>query len=394
MNARPFVLLPLLALACQDVGLSRFEDFVGDGTDTDPPAVADTDPPADTDPAPDTDLAEAPVLDGVSPDFGTNAGGTEVTLTGEHLGRGLQVEFGGVAARVLSVNGSSAVVEAPAVSVAGKVTVKVTGDGGTDSATDAFRYWADAQGKVGALFVLDKTRFRGGYWTNPGLSWTSVYGGFLQPVDFEYWQLYTPTQGTCAQGYISPLRIVHRDSGAPKLTVTGDGTTVDLTESTTTAGYYSSEDLALSDAPVTRSWDLDPVTGTAWWPSFAVQDLLVGEPNFEVTSPAISNTTAPVVGRTFTLSWTGSGGDYMLVVLSHYTLVGTATTLVQEVTCSVPDNGQFVVPNLWTSWKQKSTDYINIQVGRIKTRTDVLPMDRSTVVGLSEAWVIGAADMN
>lgn len=416
MRLRTALITSLLASSCNGVGLSPYSKYEPDNGTTDPILPGgnggDTDQDTDggglgTDTSPtgagdtdvvDTDLppASAPQVTAVEPDYGTNFGGTEVRLTGVNLGAGLQVEFGGEAATVVSASGTTAVVKTPPVSVVGKVSVKATTTGGSGTLPDAYRYWADAVGKVGGLIVLDKTRYRGGYWSNPNLSWAAVYGGFLTPVaGFEFWKLFAPTMGSCANNYSSGVGFTYRDPGATKLTVTAGGNTVDMPEDTTMAGFFGSADLALTDAPSSTFWQLDPVVGPAWWPSFTVEQLLKGLDNFEVTSPAINSTNSPNVGQSFDIRWNGSGGDYVIFVLTHYTLSGGSTTAVQEVTCAVPDTGSFTVPaNVWTTWKRRSTDYINIQVGRMKERTDVLPMDRSTIVGVNEAWVIGAADMN
>jgi hypothetical protein len=249
---------------------------------------------------------------------------------------------------------------------------------------------------VGGLLILDKTRYRGGYWTNPNLSYALTYGGFVQPVaGFQFWSLFAPTMGSCANNYTGGVGVTYRDPGAAQLSVTGGGTTIAMPEDATLAGFFRSADQPITVAPSATFFDLDPSVGPAWWPSFTVSQILKGLDNFEVTSPAITNTNAPNVNQSFDIRWNGSGGDYMLFILTHYTDVAGTLTFVQEVTCAVPDNGAFTVPaNAWTTWKQRATDYINIQVVRIQERTAVLPMDRSTLVGVSETWVVGAADMN
>lgn len=84
----------------------------------------------------------APTLTGVSPNTGTSAGGTSVTLTGTLFLKNPQVYFGGVlATNIVWVSATSITCRTPAVSGAGAVPVTVANiDGQTVTVNGAFTY--------------------------------------------------------------------------------------------------------------------------------------------------------------------------------------------------------------------------------------------------------------
>ena len=81
-----------------------------------------------------------PVVSGVSPIFGPMAGGTWVTVTGQHLGEATAVRFGTVAGTKLAVLSDTQVrILAPAHQP-GPVDITVVTPGGTSPTTSADRY--------------------------------------------------------------------------------------------------------------------------------------------------------------------------------------------------------------------------------------------------------------
>jgi hypothetical protein len=82
-----------------------------------------------------------PAVSSVSPNSGSTAGGTAVTITGTNFAAGATVTFGGTATtNVIAVNGTTITATTPAGS-AGAVTVTVTVSGGqTGSLANAFTY--------------------------------------------------------------------------------------------------------------------------------------------------------------------------------------------------------------------------------------------------------------
>ena len=81
-----------------------------------------------------------PTVSSVSPNSGSTAGGTSVTITGANFAAGATVTFGGAAATsVVVVNGTSITAKTPAGS-AGAVTVTVTVSGQSGSLASGFTY--------------------------------------------------------------------------------------------------------------------------------------------------------------------------------------------------------------------------------------------------------------
>src|SRR5208282_5360427 len=83
-----------------------------------------------------------PTVTSVSPNSGSTAGGTAVTITGTNFASGATVTFGGAAAtNVVDVNGTTITATTPAGS-AGAVTVTVMVSGQSGSLTNGFTYTA------------------------------------------------------------------------------------------------------------------------------------------------------------------------------------------------------------------------------------------------------------
>ena len=82
----------------------------------------------------------APTVSSVSPNSGSTAGGTAVTITGTNFAAGATVTFGATAAtNVVVVNSTTITATTPAGS-AGAVTVTVTVNGQSGSLTNGFTY--------------------------------------------------------------------------------------------------------------------------------------------------------------------------------------------------------------------------------------------------------------
>ncbi len=89
-----------------------------------------------------TPVTPAPVITGVTPNSGSTAGGTAVTITGVNLGSATGLSFGSTAATIGTDTATSITTTSPA-GAAGTVDVKVTTAGGTSptgAASDQFTY--------------------------------------------------------------------------------------------------------------------------------------------------------------------------------------------------------------------------------------------------------------
>jgi hypothetical protein len=85
-----------------------------------------------------------PTVTGVSPNGGSSAGGTQVTITGTNFASGAIVKFGSVAATNVTVNSSTSITAVSPAEPPGVVDVTVTVDGQTSatSSSDKFTYEA------------------------------------------------------------------------------------------------------------------------------------------------------------------------------------------------------------------------------------------------------------
>ena len=79
-----------------------------------------------------------PAVTGISPNSGSTAGGTEVTISGTKLNSATEVSFGGAAGMIVSDSGTRITVISPAGS--GSVNVTVTTMGGTSATTAVGRF--------------------------------------------------------------------------------------------------------------------------------------------------------------------------------------------------------------------------------------------------------------
>ncbi len=85
-----------------------------------------------------TYTAPAPVVAGISPDSGTTAGGTSVTITGDNLSGATEVSFGGTAGTITADSSTQVTATSPAGS--GTVNITVTTPGGTSATTNADQF--------------------------------------------------------------------------------------------------------------------------------------------------------------------------------------------------------------------------------------------------------------
>ncbi|HEV2397944.1 MAG TPA: IPT/TIG domain-containing protein [Candidatus Sulfotelmatobacter sp.] len=84
----------------------------------------------------------APTVSSISPNSGSMAGGTAVTITGTNFAAGATVTFGGTAATGVTVVNSTTITATTPAHAAGAVTVAVTVNGQTGSLTSGYSYIA------------------------------------------------------------------------------------------------------------------------------------------------------------------------------------------------------------------------------------------------------------
>jgi len=101
--------------------------------------------------------APAPTLSGISPNNGTTAGGTSVTISGSNFVNGATVQLGGVAATNVVVSNSTTITATTPAHAAGAVNVVVTNpDGQSATLAAGFTYQAPSASmpRFGHVFVV------------------------------------------------------------------------------------------------------------------------------------------------------------------------------------------------------------------------------------------------
>lgn len=385
-----------------------------DASDTTPPDDSESDDEAETED--DTgDLPPAgppPTLQELYPSYGTDAGGTEVTILGTGL-RDADVTFNGVPATVESSTNTQIVVLTPPNPGEDVVDVVVSHRGGSAQLVGAYQYWPDGAGLTGGFAVIGRERLVGGYWgagTPPfdqPYAWAQVE--FFEPVDLRYWQIYAAQTGGCSHNYYWQGRISHYALDAASLSLSHPSQSIVLRPSDTVPDWNSTDpDLYMSivaraaDVPTNIRFSLDPFVSAGNWPGFGIPDVVQAVPSFDITVPNVGSTSMPEISRTIDVAWSGAGGDYMILRFLHYAwpLNGPANdppNLVQILECVVPDNGRYTVNAAqWPQWRTQTEnyyDYMEIHAARVQERRFTLPHNGSELSGIGAAWVVGAAWM-
>jgi hypothetical protein len=364
-------------------------------TDTETSTPTDTDTePTDTEPT-DTEPTEPPdplSLDSVEPDFGSNAGGLTLTLTGEFDAQ-TDVEVDGVAARIVSQRATRIEVELPRSNALHWVDVSVTSGTRTDILNDAFQYFEDASGQAGVVGSLAYLEYVGEYWnTNnpPPLAFGDL--AFTTGPNWSLDKIYARSIGSCEYEFASPANLdpIELETGAASVRLV-DGTgaaSFRLDDDPANAGWFMNDTLnADTQVLPATTYHLDPVNGNADWPAFDVRGIVRVPGSFNVTSPRLAANQLQPQGRTIDLAWSGSGGDYMLVYIRRETSGGADNGYV---TCAVPDTGSFRIPsNTWPNWPANNTLYV--QIGRVLEQGGDLPMNDGENRMAGIYWVFGAA---
>ena len=392
-----YPLLPALFAGCT-FGLQPATDegLAALGGDSAAPADADADTDSDTDSDTDTDTdadADAPAIDSIDPTSGATAGGTVVTLYGT-FEDDVTVRVGGADAEVTDVHPRKGTLTfvTPASAAAGTVNVVIESGGQTAKLVDGFTYVEDGTGKVGMVGSVTWFDQVGDYWSGGAVDRGSV---LLTPTTLGEWdwnQSYSPTLDTCASdqtySYTTSLSVL--DVGASsKATLQGGGNTFTANWNTTYLGYYNN---ALTSGDISAGRTVSLVNATSSngaFSDFSVPDLVAIPGAFAVTAPPISGTSPPLVSKSFTLSWGGSGGDGLLVSLG---MVNSSGSDYQEVvTCALRDDGSFIVPSSAFTLGWPTDRELDIYVSRYTLSTATLPYNNADAAVIGEYTVFGAA---
>jgi hypothetical protein len=355
-------------------------------TDTDTDADSDTD--SDTDPDTDTD-ADLLRVSSVSPAYGTTAGGAEVVITGGPFDNTAAIRFGTAVATRISVSSNEIVVTTPRQSAEGQVDVSVETSSGSGTLTSGFTYYEDGTGKVGIVGSMDWFHTVGTYWSSTPTDTGSALFFLSVPATLQYWELFAPTLDSCRSEYSYSGSISYYEPALANAALSiPTGGTLTLPWDAAQGAFY---DPVINSAQFVQggTYDLQSMTPDGF-PTFAVPDVLTVPSSFTVTGPNIAGSTPPNITRSaFNISWTGSGGDAIVLYLGKRDSTG-ATPWDELVTCAVRDDGSFTVPSsTFSSWT--TGRYVDIVVGRMKLPTGTIPYNNadSGFAGIYWVWGLG-----
>ena len=366
-------------------------DGGGDGpADTpgeDPP---DDDPPDDDPPDDDPPEDELTILS-ISPQHGTNLGGTLVSIMGGPFSSGTVVKIGGLSVPVAANLGDELRVETPAFDGEGWASVTVIEpEGASGEWADGFRFWQDGTGLTGATGFYEWVQPVGGYWEDgtPPDPWGSALIHFIVPHDFHWWDLVSTTLGTCLSSedasYSGDLYVY--DLGESALVIANEiGTNTVMHYDPERFGFQKAE-LARSDFTLDHSYDMKPFEGSDA-PRNAIAGFIETPASFSVTSPSIEGPYVPYIYRSQTITWESGGADVVWIELTLTNSTGTAAE--QTVVCTTSDTGSFSVPSyVWTSWP--TGRQVNLRVSKITESSALLPHNNSEARISSFYSVLGA----
>lgn len=350
-----------------------------DATDTSPPTVITSDVP--------------PTLDAVSPPYGTDAGGTLVTLSGAAFGETPDVRFGEVSAVVQSVTGGSVVVKTPASSVRGLVDVTVTTGAGEAVKRESFTYWQDATGKVAATGELAWFQYVGGWWdeaTSPPYGRATLR--FTEPFDYDFYQNWTPTVDSCSHVYNGVPEWVYDPQFVPIDVLTGTATEASPSGASVTLTWNNYEhrftNYALDPGQIVagETYGLT-LEGTMGVPEITLDGVFPVPHEFTLLSPAIADAALADVTVDQHFEWTTD--DEADLILLQIGLINAANDGFQEeLYCALPDVGSFwMTSDMWQAWP--SDRQVHILIGRYNGGDGLLPWNNGKIAVASQIWYYG-----
>lgn len=348
-----------------------------------------------TAPADDTGTptsSEELTITGVSPPFGTDAGGTTVIVTGGPFDSSTEVYFGTARADVEDVTRGAVTVTTPASGTVGLVDVTASGLAGSDQEDGAFTYWPDATGFVGATGELFWTEYAGGYWAATEQPYGRSTLRFVEPFDYQFYRYWAPELDTCVQ----------YNDGVPEYVYDPDfeaynaqsGTAIQRSPSATLELAWNAAeerftyyDIPEAEMALGETYDLE-LTGTPGLPEVILPEVFPLPAPFHVSEPAIFGNNLPNITEDQHFAWTtDETGDAIVFQMGMYNNTGTG--FQQEVHCAVRDVGSFTVPDgAWTEWTTGRE--VHILFGRYKSGNGLLPWNQGRIATASQLWYYGA----
>ena len=398
-----WALLPLTA-GCgyglsdfSDTGIDAkadFEDWAGSASDDDDGSGEDGSTPEDgegvgedggtgdsTDDLPPDDGEDdgEPIeITTISPQHGTNLGGTLVSIKGGPFHSGSVVKIDGSSVPIAANLGDEIRIETQSIEGEGWASLSVTEpDGSSAEVENGFHFWQDGTGLTGATGYYQWVEPVGEYWSSgvPPEGWGGSMVHFIVPTAFHWWNWYTDTMDTCHDSetvsYDGEILVYDLGESAIALKNEIGGHTV-LNYDAAALGF-SKDELTRSDFKLNQSYELQPFEEPDS-PAGSIAGFIETTSSFDVTAPNIDSSIVPYISRSQTVSWSTSGAD--AVWIEFALLNSTATAIQQSVICIASDDGSFTIPaSAWTSWP---TDrQVNVTVSKVVESGTVMPHNNS-----------------
>ena len=203
---------------------------------------------------------------------------------------------------------------------------------------------------------------------------------FTAPTSTSYRELaYGKGLDTCTLNYASTATFTALLPNTSSLALTKPTTGRVSLAQDATYNYIYSKELTSSDFTVGSTYGLNPITTDPDFPEFSMKGIIETPATFKVSAPAIHGTSPPNVSQSTTLSWSGSGGDYMIAYFLRY----EGSAVIDEVSCVMKDDGSFTVPStVWSDWSKG--DQVSVLIGRAIESSTTLPYNNADngVVGI------------
>lgn len=355
---------------------------------------ADTDTDTDADADADADGDIQPEIDSITPDWGTTAGGTEVTLEGV-FGDDATVRMGGVEADNKSVQTKRGILVffTPEVSDGGVVSIVLESSGESAKLEDAFTYYEDGTGLVGAIGSVAWVDIVGNYWVDTPVDFGYSFFAPVVPAEFEWPKLYAGSQDTCESDKgtytYSPALEGYEFGAGSSVTFTSGSKSIKMPWMSADS-QFGNDNISLGDYAANGTYDLSEADFSgAEIPEFTVSPAIATPGSFSVSAPAIQGNNAPTVSQGFSVAWSGgSTADGVLLTLQLMNSAGTAAD--ETVTCHLRDDGSFNVPSgAFRSWA--GSRQLNVFVSRFNVADGTIGFNNASTAILGEYVIYGAA---
>ena len=291
----------------------------------------------------------------------------------------VSVDFSGISATLINSTSSSLQVQAPNFPGESTADITISSSQGNQTSYAAFTYFQDGSNLTGAVGVLYYLTDTGGYWGSASQSISGGWLTFVDPVDFHWWEFFTPAQENCTgSSYSYGGQFGVYDFGQSGINLGSIYLPWDSTNY-----KFSSDNISIAN---NTTYSVTPFsTGLV---GFTVNNIARTSQSPIVYAPAISGPTVPYISRYQTFTWSPSGADWIYIRLAR--LDPFTLNYVDEVNCIAQDDGSFTIEgSQWASWPIE--EQIDIYFSRVVEQTSLLPHNNSYGRIVGEYTLLGAA---